>query len=195
MIRTLTFWAAGSLLALVWLNPSAIAHAAYENCTSNPSVCASGATCRSVPKWAVDGSGTDTTPVGICLTDTQYTVIQQGIAAKSSTIGNGNTDTPSPIGTGNTDSGTGATIANPLKVQSLQQLLGILLDAAIQIGSIILTIALIWCGFLFVAARGNEEKISRARSALVWTIIGGLILLGAKGIQTVITSTVSGLTS
>lgn len=67
------------------------------------------------------------------------------------------------------------------------------MDAAIKIGGIILTIALVWVGFLFVAARGNEEKISRAKAALMWTIIGGLILLGAKAIQSVITTTVTSL--
>jgi hypothetical protein len=45
----------------------------------------------------------------------------------------------------------------------------------------------------FVAAQGNEEKIRSARSALVWTVIGGLILLGAKAIALVIEQTVSTL--
>lgn len=89
----------------------------------------------------------------------------------------------------------GQTIANPLRYNSLDALLSAVLAAAIQLGSIILTIAIVFVGFRFVAARGNEEKIRSARTALMWTIIGGLILLGATAIQSVITSTVSSLTT
>jgi hypothetical protein len=67
------------------------------------------------------------------------------------------------------------------------------LDAVVYLGSIFLTLAIIYVGFLFVMARGNEEKIRGARSALVWTVIGGLILLGAKAIGLVISATVTGL--
>lgn len=89
----------------------------------------------------------------------------------------------------------GQTLVNPLKYDTLDSLLTAVLKAAIQIGSIVLTLALVWVGFKFVAARGNEEKIRAAKTALMWTIIGGLILLGATAIQTVITSTVSNITS
>lgn len=90
---------------------------------------------------------------------------------------------------------SGQTIANPLKYDTLDALLSAVLKAAIQIGSIVLTLALVWVGFKFVAARGNEEKIRSARTALMWTVIGGLILLGATAIQSVITSTVGSITS
>lgn len=86
-------------------------------------------------------------------------------------------------------------IANPLKFCSLEQVLGALLDAVIKIGSIVLMLVLMYSGFQFVAAQGNEEKISKARNALMWTVIGGLILLGAKGIEVVISSTISSVTS
>jgi|CXWL01.1.fsa_nt_gi hypothetical protein len=90
-------------------------------------------------------------------------------------------------------SSSGQTIVNPLKVSSLEEFINLILKAVVQIGTIVLTLAIIWVGFLFVAARGNAEKISSARSALMWTIIGGLILLGAQAIGLVIKSTVNGL--
>ncbi len=89
---------------------------------------------------------------------------------------------------------SGQTLANPLKFNSLDELLDGILAAVIKLGSVILTLALIWTGFKFVAARGNEEKIRSARTALMWTVIGGLILLGATAIKEVITSTVGSLT-
>jgi len=88
---------------------------------------------------------------------------------------------------------TGITLQNPLKVDSLTDLLKLVLDAVVKLGTIALTLAIIWVGFMFVMARGNEEKIRTARSALVWTIIGGLILLGAQAIGLVIQSTVNTL--
>jgi len=68
-----------------------------------------------------------------------------------------------------------------------------IIDAIVQLGAIILVLAIIYVGFKFVTAQGNEEKIREARGALVWTVIGGLILLGAEAISIVIQQTVGGL--
>ncbi len=86
-------------------------------------------------------------------------------------------------------------LVNPLNsISTLPEFLNAILDGVIQIGTIVLIMMLVYIGFLFVAARGNAEKIQGARSALVWTVIGGLILLGAKSIQLVITGTVNSIT-
>lgn len=82
-------------------------------------------------------------------------------------------------------------LVNPLSVSTLDGFLTAILNGIIQIGTIILIMMLVYVGFLFVAARGNAEKLQGAKSALVWTVIGGLILLGATAIQAVITGTVN----
>jgi ABC-type uncharacterized transport system permease subunit len=84
-------------------------------------------------------------------------------------------------------------LVNPLNASSLTDLLQEILNYVVQIGSIFLTLALIYIGFLFVQARGNPEKVGKARNALLWTVIGGLLLLGASALATVITSTISNL--
>lgn len=85
-------------------------------------------------------------------------------------------------------------LTNPLNnICSLSDLLAAILDGVVQIGSIFLTFMLVYVGFLFVAARGNAEKIQGAREALVWTVIGGLILLGATAIGLVIKATAGSL--
>ena len=95
----------------------------------------------------------------------------------------GNPDTVEPKG-----------LVNPLgDVETLPQFLEAILKGVVDIGTIILIMMLVYVGFLFVAARGNAEKIQSAKSALVWTVIGGLILLGATAIQLVITETVKSL--
>jgi len=91
--------------------------------------------------------------------------------------------------------GPEAGLTNPLKdIDSLPELLKVVLDAIVQLGTIILTLALVYVGFLFVVAQGNEEKITNAKNALLWTVIGGLILLGASAIGAVIGSTVETFT-
>jgi hypothetical protein len=112
-------------------------------------------------------------------------------------LGTGGGATGLGTGGGATDLGTtgcsGGGLSNPLSSCTIQDLLGKVLDAAIAIGTVVVTIMLVYCGFLFVVAQGNEEKIRDARSALVWTVIGALILLGAKVISSVIANTAGSL--
>ena len=86
------------------------------------------------------------------------------------------------------------TINNPLtNTPTLTDLIHNILIGAIKIGMPIIVLAIIYCGFLFVAARGNSEKLSDAKRALTYTLIGAAILLGSWAIATLITSTVQAL--
>lgn len=84
-------------------------------------------------------------------------------------------------------------LENPLNATSIAELLSVVLQAVVRLGTLFLVIMIVYVGFLFVAAQGKEEKIRDARSALMWTVIGGLILLGAETISLVIQSTVQAL--
>lgn len=91
-------------------------------------------------------------------------------------------------------SSSGTSLVNPLRnITDLPTLLTAVLKALVKIGTVILILAFIWIGFLFVRAQGNPEQLKKARAAFLWTIIGGLILLGAESISTVIQSTVGKL--
>ena len=103
-------------------------------------------------------------------------------------------------GTAGTDTSGGCpgqdsgTILNPLNnICNLTDLLNAILQGVVELGSVALVFMLVWVGFLFVAAQGNAEKIQSARSALMWTVIGGLVLLGAEAISQVIQATVATL--
>ncbi|HYF29211.1 MAG TPA: pilin [Candidatus Paceibacterota bacterium] len=98
-----------------------------------------------------------------------------------------------PTDPGGTPAGPTGGLTNPIKFDSLEQLLEAVLAAIVRIGTIVLTLALVYVGFLFVVAQGNEEKIRNARSALLWTVIGGLILLGASALGQVIKATVNSI--
>ena len=69
----------------------------------------------------------------------------------------------------------------------------VLSNVVIPIGSVIVTFFLIFSGFLFVTAQGNEEKLKRAKTAILWTVIGAAVLLGAVAISELVESTVDEL--
>jgi hypothetical protein len=82
-----------------------------------------------------------------------------------------------------------APFANPLDTPSLELLILAVVEAIVYMGTLVLVIALVFVGYLFVAAQGNAEALGKARTALVYTVAGGLILLGAEAITYLIEST------
>jgi len=91
---------------------------------------------------------------------------------------------------------SGSTIKNPLKggIDTLADFLDQLLDVVIIIAVPIVVLAVIYAGFLFVTAQGNVEKIDKAKKVIIWTLIGALIVLGAKVVSTAVKGTVDQIT-
>lgn len=94
-------------------------------------------------------------------------------------------------------SGQNVTLQNPLGNETtlnsfVTSILSIITDI---IGPVIVIFMLVYVGFLFVVARGEPGKISEARTALMWTVVGALVLLGAKVIAIAIQSTVQALST
>lgn len=86
-----------------------------------------------------------------------------------------------------------AGLTNPLEasgVNNFSQLLRIVLSAVIAITFPIIVLFLVYTGFLFLTAQGDVKKISDARTYLLYTIIGGLIVLGSYALSLAIQSTV-----
>ena len=86
-----------------------------------------------------------------------------------------------PAGTLSTPSTPAATLQNPLggNIDSLPALVKELLNIVLIIGTPLVALAIIFAGFMLVAAQGNPEKLQKARSALLWAIVGGAVLLGS----------------
>ena len=85
------------------------------------------------------------------------------------------------------------TIVNPIEATTINGLIKTILEGAIKIGIPIITLAVIYSGFLFVSAQGNSEKLSEAKRALMYTLIGAAILLGSWAIAQLISDTVLAL--
>lgn len=107
----------------------------------------------------------------------------------------------SDAGSSSTGSGKGANtqkdlsiafkLKNPLSgTDSIQGFLLNVLDAVVYIMIPVIVVMMIYAGFLFVTARGNSEKLGQAKNALLYTVIGAAIVLGAKGFALAIESTI-----
>ena len=81
-------------------------------------------------------------------------------------------------------------LTNPLVADSLVELLEEFVRVVVMIAIPVAAVFIIYAGFLFVTAGGNETKIASAKKTFFWTIIGVIILLGAGIIIQVITETV-----
>lgn len=83
-----------------------------------------------------------------------------------------------------------AQIGNPIEADDLGTLLENIIDILIVIAVPIIVLAIIYAGFLFVTAGGNEAKLTSAKKILFWAIVGGVILIGARAIAEVVQGTV-----
>jgi|SRR3989344_3072620 len=85
-------------------------------------------------------------------------------------------------------------ICNPLtKADTINGFIKIFLEGILKIGIPLVALAVIYCGFLFVKARGKSEELTKAKDALLYTLIGAAILLGSWAIAELISSTVLAL--
>jgi peptidoglycan/LPS O-acetylase OafA/YrhL len=95
---------------------------------------------------------------------------------------------------GGIDSPTSTTLPNPLGgTNSLTVLMDNILKVVKTIGGIAVVFFIIYAGYLFVMAQGNETKLEEAKKTLLYTVIGALIILGVSVIQAVIKGTLTDL--
>lgn len=111
--------------------------------------------------------------------------------------------TPDPTaGTPDPSAGTpGVTINSGIKnplgpgFTDLKSFIEGVLNFFLLIGIPIITLAIIYSGFLFVTAQGNSEKLKKAKQTLIYTLVGAALLLGCFVITHAIQGTVDQLKS
>lgn len=84
----------------------------------------------------------------------------------------------------------GASAVSPLACNTIYACLNLVLNAVILLAFPIVVLMIVYTGFLFVIAQGNSSKLEAARKALVWTVLGALVVLGAKALSLAIEATV-----
>jgi uncharacterized BrkB/YihY/UPF0761 family membrane protein len=85
---------------------------------------------------------------------------------------------------------THAKITSPLANQSLEGVVLIVVNV-VQILLIMATVLyLLYAGLMFVTAQGEPGKITKARNALLWGMVGAALILGAQIIVTTLKTSV-----
>ncbi|MDQ5928052.1 MAG: hypothetical protein QG633_490 [Patescibacteria group bacterium] len=85
-------------------------------------------------------------------------------------------------------------IENPLgATRDLSALILKVVDGIAQIGYYVVVLFVIYSGFKFVKARGNDKELADAKQTFLYTVIGAAILLGATLLANVISGTVEEL--
>ena len=91
-------------------------------------------------------------------------------------------------------SGVGNSLQNPLQFNGIAEFIAGALKVLVMVALPIISLFIVYAGFMFVAAQGNTEKLSAARTNFFWVVIGAILILGAWVIATLIGGTVTQLT-
>ncbi len=109
------------------------------------------------------------------------------LAETGSSGGNGDTG---PSATDSNCAGGGVCLKNPLEADNIVELFETIIDIVLIFAVPLIVFFIIYAGFLYVTARGNEGTIQKAHMALLYALIGGLLILGARVLIEVIGGTV-----
>lgn len=81
-------------------------------------------------------------------------------------------------------------LENWLTSATLVAFLKKILESVVELAVMVLVVMIVWVGYLFVSAQGNEKQLEEAKGAFVWLIIGGAIILGAWAITQLVVNTI-----
>ncbi len=81
-------------------------------------------------------------------------------------------------------------LENPLRVNSLEDLIVAILNIFITLMIPIIVFFIILAGFKYVTAQGNPSQIEEATTMFTYVIIGGVLILAAVAIAEIIKNTV-----
>jgi len=107
----------------------------------------------------------------------------------------GGGNAPESAGGGSAEVASGnIQLANPLgSIKDIPSLVKQILEIAMKIGVPLIVLAIIYTGYLFIAAQGAPDKLTAAKESLVYVVIGAAILLGAYVIAEAIVGTVNAI--
>ena len=77
-------------------------------------------------------------------------------------------------------------IPNPIQCDKASSCMARIAQIVAQIALPLVVVFIIYSGFLFVSARGNEEQLEKAKSPFFWAVIGAILVVGAYAIATAI---------
>lgn len=82
-------------------------------------------------------------------------------------------------------------LQNPTSVDGIADFVALVLKVMVMVALPVISFFIVYSGFLFISAQGNPEGLSKAKTNLMYVIIGAALILGAWVIATMIGGTVS----
>ncbi len=86
-------------------------------------------------------------------------------------------------------------LQNPVSANSIPEFLKSIITAATEIGAIVGALSIMYGGYLYATAQGDEEKLKKAKTTVTWALVGTAVLIGAQVIITAVVNTVGGVIS
>ena len=83
-------------------------------------------------------------------------------------------------------------VKSPLQYHNLMELANSIVNILVWVAFAVLTISILYAGFMFIGSGGDTTKIKKAKDALVYTLVGLLIILFSKFIIAIIKGVFSG---
>ena len=86
-----------------------------------------------------------------------------------------------------------STIKNPIEATNIIELIDRVINVLLYLAVPIVTLAIIYSGFLYIKALGKPNEITKATGTITWVLVGTAILLAAKVIALIILNTVKSI--
>ncbi len=77
---------------------------------------------------------------------------------------------------------------------SLESIISIVIQVALSFLGVIFLVLMVYGGYLWMTARGNEEQVKKAQNIIITAIVGLVIILAAYAISYLILSRLGGAT-
>ena len=77
-------------------------------------------------------------------------------------------------------------LENPLRFTSFAAIIQEIAKIATMIGLPVAVLFIVYSGFLYVTAQGNEKKVQNAHKTFLWSVVGTALIVGAYVIATAI---------
>ena len=93
---------------------------------------------------------------------------------------------PNQGGSGSNDRVINPSDLNPISSATLEELFTAVRNFLFGLSIVLLPVVILYGGFLLLTAQGDPEKISRARTVLLWAVVAFAIILVAGGLPNVL---------
>lgn len=77
-------------------------------------------------------------------------------------------------------------IKNPLGEKDFKDLINTILKIIFNVALAIVPLMVVIGGFMFVSAGGKPEQVAKARNLLLWTAVGFVVILSARGLTKIL---------